>query len=282
MTRAAHKTSVSTKIQALQKRLYAILEMATATDTPSRIVDVVLISLILFNVLAVILDTVEGLVTRYGWWLDAFETGSIVIFTVEYLLRLWVCTVDTRFAHPVFGRLRFVVTPMALVDLCALLPFYLPVMLALDLRFIRALRLFRLFRVFKLGHYSQSLQLFAQVVRDKRAELGVAVCAVMVLLIFASSFMYYIESEAQPQAFSSIPAAMWWGVATLTTVGYGDIYPITPLGKILGAIIALLGIGLFAVPAGILASGFTEVMERHSTAHRSCPHCGLPLDGTSE
>jgi voltage-gated potassium channel len=116
------------------------------------------------------------------------------------------------------------------------------------------------------------------VFKAKKEELIIGVCVVLVLLIFAASFIYAVEQEAQPEAFASIPAAMWWGVATLTTVGYGDVYPVTPLGKVFGAIIAMLGIGLFAVPAGILASAFAEELQRAKGPQTTCPHCGKTIE----
>lgn len=199
------------------------------------------------------------------------------VFTLEYLLRLWTCTVDTRFHGAIKGRIRFAATPFALVDLIAILPFYLPMFLPLDLRFIRALRLFRLFRILKMGRYSESLKMLGNVLREKKEELLITIFVVLILLVISSSLMYFIENEAQPKAFSSIPSAMWWGVATLTTVGYGDVYPITPLGKFLGAIIALLGIGAVAVPAGILTSGFAGKIHEKYGKRTICPHCGKDI-----
>jgi voltage-gated potassium channel len=167
------------------------------------------------------------------------------------------------------------ITPLALVDLFAILPFYLPMLVHVDFRVIRILRFVRLFRLLKMSRYMRSLHMFGTVVQEKKEELMIAICMVLVILLFAASGMYVIENAAQPEAFSSIPAAMWWGIATLTTVGYGDIYPITPLGKVLGSIIALLGVGLFALPAGILASGFNDVIPRRNIrAPHTCPHCG--------
>jgi voltage-gated potassium channel len=202
-----------------------------------------------------------------------------MIFTVEYILRLWTCTINIRFKKPVIGRLGFAATPMSIIDLMAILPFYMP-MLIFDLRFVRVLRLFRLFRLFKLGRYSESLKKFGNVLKSKREELGITVFIVTMLLIFASSVMYHFENEAQPVAFSSIPKAMWWSVATLTTVGYGDVYPVTNIGKLFGSIIAILGVGMVALPAGILASGFAEEIKNKEKGQIICPHCGKNIDGT--
>jgi voltage-gated potassium channel len=144
-----------------------------------------------------------------------------------------------------------------------------------DLRFLRAIRLIRILRLFKLGRYNESIQQFGRVIRAKKAELLTTVFIIFILLIVASSLLYYVEHAAQPEKFSSIPEAMWWGVVTLTTVGYGDIYPITGLGRFLGAIISLLGIGLFALPTGLLSAGFVEEIGRkRAKTQAKCPKCG--------
>jgi voltage-gated potassium channel len=168
-----------------------------------------------------------------------------------------------------------------IIDLIAILPFYLPLLLPFDLRVIRAFRLFRLLRVLKLSRYSESMRVLGNVILSKKEELFICIFTGLVLLIVSSSVMYFIESEAQPEKFSNIPEAMWWGVATLTTVGYGDIYPVTPLGRIIGAMVSILGIGMFALPAGILASGFAEEIRRtHERDERDivCPHCGMEIE----
>jgi voltage-gated potassium channel len=169
-------------------------------------------------------------------------------------------------------------TPLALIDLLAIIPFYLP-LLSPQMRVGRALRLFRLFRVLKLNRYTDSLTIVVQVLRLKQEELILSLFVLSILLAIASSLIYFAEHQAQPDAFSSIPEAMWWGTITLTTVGYGDVYPVTLIGRILGAILAILGIGLFALPAGILASGFAEELQVRKSRQqpeqtRICPHCG--------
>ena len=230
--------------------------------------------MISLNVIAVVLETVESISSQYVSIFRAFEIFSVVIFTIEYLLRIWTCTNDERYQRPISGRVRFALTPLVIVDLLAILPFYLPMCIALDLRFIRAIRLFRIFRMFKMGRYSESLRTLGRVAKSKKEDLLITVFLVGFLLIVASSLMYFVEKDAQPEAFSSIPATMWWGMATLTTVGYGDIYPVTIAGKILGAVISVLGIGMFALPTGILASGFSEEIQQRRRKPQSCPHCG--------
>lgn len=209
-----------------------------------------------------------------------FEVFSVAVFTVEYLARLWVCTLDPRYGGAVRGRLRYARTPLAVIDLLAILPFYLPFFVAMDLRYLRALRLFRLFRILKMARYSVSLAIMARVVVRSREELLSTLFSAAVLLVIAASLMYHVEHDAQPGLFTSIPASMWWGVATLTTVGYGDMYPITPLGKLLAAMMAVVAVGAFALPAGILSSGFMEeiqALRRARQGTRHCPHCGGTL-----
>lgn len=264
--------------QQIKKRTYEILEKAADGDLASRIFDIFIMSLIFLNVIAVILETVKGIALHFMPLFQTFEIVSVVIFTIEYLLRLWSCTVYKKYKAPFRGRFRFALTPMAIVDLVAILPFYIPMLIPFDLRFVRVLRLMRMFRLFKMGRYSDSLKTLGNVLKRKKEELLITVFVVGILLVFISSLMYYVENEAQPEAFSSIPAAMWWGVATLTTVGYGDAYPITTLGKFLGAIIALLGIGMFALPAGILGGGFVEEMRKKQDKRTVCPHCGKEID----
>ncbi|NPV62917.1 MAG: ion transporter [Methanotrichaceae archaeon] len=260
----------------LKTHVYGVLEPG---DKDSKYFDPFIMGLIILNVIAVTLSTVHTIYLRYAVYFDYFELFSVAVFSVEYILRLWTCTVDPRYQSPVFGRLRYMATPMAIVDLVAVLPFYIPLIFP-DLRFLRAIRLLRLFRILKMVRYSESLKTFTEVLRIKKEELGVMFFIILMLLIVASAMIYEAEHNAQPEAFSSIPAAMWWGVVTLTTVGYGDIYPITPLGKLIGTVVVILGIGLFALPAGILASGFMEVLQQKRERRKIvCPYCGRCIDG---
>lgn len=235
--------------------------------------------LISLNIVAVVLGTIEPVNQRFGWRFAQFETASVAVFSVEYLLRVWTCVEATQFARPLLGRLRFVLSPRALIDAMAIAPAYLPGDGFLDLRFARIVRLIRLLRIFKMARYSDTLRSFGSVAQQKRTELGLILFFLSVLVVLSASAMYFVEHAAQPGVFSSIPAAMWWAVATLTTVGYGDIYPVTPIGKFLGSIIALLGIGFFALPAGILAAAFADELGKRKTLKmKTCPHCGREID----
>jgi len=262
----------------LKKRMHEILDVAGAGDTASRVFGIFIVSLISLNIVALVLETVQSAYDLCPGFFRVFEVVSVLIFTAEYLLRLWSCTVMRNYSSPIGGRLRFAVSPLALIDLLAVLPFYLP-FLGIDLRFVRAVRLFRLFRIAKLGRYSQAVRTLGKVFVAKKEELGITFFVLLILLLLSSCLMYFAEHDAQPEAFSSIPAAMWWSVTTLTTVGYGDICPVTIGGKALAAVVAILGIGVFALPTGIIGAGFVEEMQaRKKRQHtRTCPHCGGQL-----
>ena len=231
----------------MKSRIWEFLEPAKPGDTAGRAFDIFMLCLIFLNVIAFVVGTVHAVRVRWGRVLHVFEIVSVLVFSLEYVGRLWTCTASKAFAAPIKGRLRFIRRPMSVVDLLSVLPFYLP-FLGVDFRVLRALRLFRIIRVVKVGRYYSSLQLIGKVFRQKKEELVLTTCLMMLLLLLSASTMYYCEHDAQPNAFSSIPATFWWAVSTLTTVGYGDVYPITPIGKLMGSVIAILGIGMFAFP----------------------------------
>ncbi|RJS97447.1 ion transporter [Halococcus sp. IIIV-5B] len=238
-------------------------------------VDVFIAGLIVANLVAVALGTVDPVFDRYRGLLYRFNAVSVGVFTVEYGLRVWSATAVDGYDHPVFGRLRFMARPECLVDLLAIAPFYVGIALfGGDGRLLRGFRLVRFFRLAKLVRYTDSVARFERVLRRKTDDLVVALGGTTLLVVCSSSLLYFVEHEAQPEAFSSIPAALWWGVVTLTTVGYGDVYPVTPLGKLLGGLVAVLGTGLVALPASILASGFIH----DDTEPSRCPHCGEAIE----
>lgn len=267
------------RYNAVKKRTFDVLQGNHEGGIIGRLIEIFILLIIFLNVIAVIIETVESIYIRNPNLFHRFELFSVIIFTVEYVLRLWSCTSREKYKNPITGRIKFAFTPLAVIDLISFLPFYLPMVTVLDLRFLRALRLLRIFRILKVGRYFESVRLVGRVFLRKKEELAITVFMVAILLIIASCLMYYVENQSQPKAFASIPMAMWWGVATLTTVGYGDVYPVTPIGKFLGAIIALLGIGIFALPTGILGSGFIEeIANKKTVKHRVCPRCGKEID----
>ena len=247
----------------MRRRIFSLLDESDHENVYGRTISVFLILLILANVGAVIVESVKDFEARYKTFLEVFELFSVVVFTVEYALRLWTCTEDgrRRYADNFRGRLRYALTPMAVIDFLAIAPFYLSVLFVIDLRF---LRVFRLLRLLKITRYSPAIEMLGRVLYNERRALLSAMLFMMVLLVIAASLMHVIEKQAQPEAFGSIPEAMWWAVVTLTTVGYGDISPITPFGKLLGAVVTIFGIGAFALPAGILASGLAQEIQKHN------------------
>jgi voltage-gated potassium channel len=242
----------------LRRRLYYWLE-----DRPhgfGRVIQAFIFALILINVLAVTLETVKPLAERNHALFHWIEMISLAVFTFEYGLRLYCCVEDRldRYRDPVLGRVRFALTPMALIDLVAIVPAFF-LLVGVDLG---DLRLARILRVFKLARYSPAMAMLGRVLYAERRNLGGAVIILLVLLVLSSAGVYYLEREAQPDKFGSIPETMWWAMAALTTVGYGDVTPVTPLGRVLGGFVTLLGMGMFALPTGILASGFVEEAKR--------------------
>ena len=245
----------------LRARIYEVIESTQPGNGIGVWFDRFLIVLIVTNVIAVILETVDQISEVYSDLFFVFELFSVAIFSIEYLMRLWTIVdgPNANFRAPVAGRLRYALTPMALIDIAAILPFYLSVFIGIDLRFMRV---FRLLRLLKLTRYSTAMHMLGATLYTQRRALLAALMIVFMTLILTSSVIYLFEKDAQPEAFSSIPEAMWWGLATLTTVGYGDIYPITLVGKIFGSIVMILGIGIFALPVGILATGFAEEIRK--------------------
>ncbi len=268
-------------LKRLQRKLFLTLEVAHPDDKMSQIFDYFFVGFIILNVLAVCLGTVDSIKANHEQIFYRFEVFSILFFTVEYLLRLWCCTISHKYRHPLWGRIRYILSPLALIDLFVILPLYLPLKTT-DLRFARSLRLFQFLRFLKLSRYLKSLKMLGEVLANRQEELVSTVITVMMLLLFSGSLIYFAEHEAQPEQFPHIPAAMWWAVVTLTTVGYGDVYPVTLLGRILGGIVAILGVGIVALPAGIVATSFAEVLEKKKQKQKpklkSCPHCGKPLN----
>ncbi len=251
----------------LRKRVYEIIETANPGDRSSRLVDLCILALILLNVATLILQSVPELDARHGSVFEAIEQVLLVVFSIEYLLRLWACIEADGFKSPITGRLRFALTPMALIDLAAVLPSFL----GYDSRFVRILRLL------KLSRYIRAMQVFHRVLLKKRMDLLVTVIILLIVLIFTSCLMHLAERHENPEDFGSIPAAMWWSIVTLTTVGYGDTTPTTIPGQILASVVAVLGIGMFALPTSILGAAFLDEVSELRNGKPSCPHCGKEL-----
>ncbi len=263
----------------IKKRTFQIIQAGEKADIASRLFDFFIIGLIMLNVIAIIVETFtipEALKSI----LSVIEAISVIIFTVEYMLRLWTADLLYPQYGAVKSRIKYVFSFMAIIDLLAILPFYIPFVFPIDLRVLRALRIIRLFRLFKVSRYTSALNTIADVFKKKSSQLLSSFFVVALLMIISSILMYSVEHEIQPEKFKNAFSGLWWAVATFTTVGYGDIYPVTAAGKVLSSVIALLGIGLVAVPTGIISAGFVEVVSDKSeeAEKQYCPYCGNKIE----
>ncbi|MBB1485302.1 potassium channel family protein [Oceanospirillum sediminis] len=256
-------TSAPTSANTLRYRCYQLLDGEHATSLAGRLVNGFIITLIVVNVVVVIIESIPEINQQYSDWFRLLEIFSVIIFTLEYLTRLWISPENPRFGEGFRGRLRYMRSPIAIVDLIVILPFYLSLFISIDLRYLRLLRLLRLL---KLSHYIRSMDVFIKVVTSELASLASAVFAVLVLVVLAACLMFTLEHQAQPEAFKTVLDAIWWAVVTMTTVGYGDITPVTAGGKILAITIMLLGVGTVALPAGMLAARFSEELQNRKSS----------------
>ena len=261
----------STPLQRMRQRCYQLMEGHLATSKAGRWINGVIIGLIVLNVIIVIIESLPGYHERYLHFFFYFELFSVVVFTFEYLIRLWSCVENPKYSRAprglrkgreVKGRIRYMLTPMALIDLIVIVPFYLALFISIDLRYLRLLRLLRLL---KLTHYIRSLDIFIKVLKAEFASLASAIFAILVLVVVAACAVFAIEHSAQPEVFKTVLDAIWWAVVTLTTVGYGDITPITAGGKLLAMLIMLMGIATVALPAGMLAARFSEELQNRKS-----------------
>lgn len=263
----------------IKKQVYILLHPQQGNSRWDKVLNAFLITLILLNLVAVMLETEHDIYVQYAPYFDAFDKFSVAIFTVEYLLRFWSANYEHKYKHWFWGRLKYIFSWESLIDLAAILPFFLHAIFQFDLRVLRLLRLARLLRVFRLTSYMRSTKMIADVFRNRINELLLSLILTTSLIIIAACIMYFAEHNAQPEAFKSIPDTLYWSVVTLTTTGYGDMVPKTGIGKLLTGIIMLTGVAFFALPAGIITAGFLEESRKHRK-HTviKCPHCGEPID----
>ena len=263
-------------------RVFEIVEIAKPGDVVSKIFDIIIISLILISVVVVIESTVKVDIKTERFF-QALNTFTVIVFTLEYAARIWTADLLHPDCTPGKARLKYIFSGMAIIDLLAILPFYFPYFIPMNLIVLRTLRVLRLLRVFKFNRYTDSLSTIGTVLKERGYQLISSIFVVMVLMVIASVLIYTFENPQQPEVFQNAFSGMWWAVATLTTVGYGDIYPITIAGKIFSAIIALLGIGLVAIPTGIISAGFIEQIETKHAQNEEhgekcyCPYCGKKI-----
>ena len=242
----------------IQKRTSQLLSKGNVADKPSQYVDMILFILIVLNIAAVCLESVKHIGNEYKVAFNAFEFFSVVIFSIEYVLRIWSAPArnDLGNSTNIIKRMKYIFSFTGLIDFLAIIPSILPYFFGgLDLRWLRVLRLLRLL---KISNYSSALEDFFSAIRADWRSFSAALYLMVIALFLSSALMYIVEHDSQPEKFSSIPETMWWGLITLTTVGYGDVSPVTPLGKIIGAFTAIMGVCTVALLTGIVASAFAN------------------------
>jgi voltage-gated potassium channel len=238
----------------LRAQLFAVLHAPQPRNRLAALANYFLAALILANALAITIESLPGLDPDWMRALRAFEALSTALFVVEYVGRLWTCVEQRHLAHPVGGRLRWALQPLSLVDLVAIVTYWTP----WDMRFLRVVRLVRLLRILQLFEFEAALERLAISLRRRKQLLIVAVTLMAVFVYIASALLYEIEHARQPQTFSSIPATFWWACVTFNTIGYGDMVPLTPIGKLVAGLISVFGVGIFALPTAIVIAAIIE------------------------
>lgn len=266
----------------VQKRIFEIIQSANDGDFTSKVFDIFIMFIIVINSISMIIGTF-GLSESGKFIIQVLDITTTIIFSIEYILRIWTAPLMYPHKKAFAARIRYIVSFMAIIDLLAILPFYLPMFIPFNLKSLLLLRTIRIFRVFKMNRYTNALDKVIIVFKAKSSQLLSSMLIVFMLIILSSILMFNIESAAQPEKFRNIFDSMWWSIATFTTVGYGDIYPVTVMGKILSTIIAFLGIGAVAVPTGIISVGFVEQIEKNTDKEEKsekhyCPYCGKRID----
>jgi len=279
----------------LKHRLYEIMEVPAYKNNRGWGYEFFMMALILANGIALIVGSVDWIQQQYGWFLIPFEIVSVLIFTAEYFILLWVCTENKHYKDPIRGRLKYAVTPIALINLISILPVLFPLVLPHDLQSLRLLRLFRMFRLLKLTKYSDSLKTLMKAVDSRKEQLIMTLIITAFLVVIAATFMYYAESGENPSpAFSDIPHTIWWSFVKISPISEEPGNPVTTTGKMIMSLLAIIEIGIFAIPAGIMASAFDEQWKSdrdhkekllkecetkiHNLRMVSCPHCSTQID----
>ena len=266
----------------IKRRVYKIIQPHNNHDLTSTIFDWFIVSLIAINVLITIFDSLD-LSKQASNTLRIIETITVIIFTIEYLLRLWTANVIYKKLTSLKAAFKYAFTFLMLMDLVAILPFYMQFLFYIDLNILRIFRLFRIIWFFRIKwEYIKVLTNIIAVFKKKAFSLFFSMFLIFTLMIIASILMYAAEKNAQPEVFSNALYGLWWAVITITTVGYGEIYPITVFGKVLAAFFSILSIGLIAIPTGVISSGFIEKAREDRIKARGkkrfCPYCGKDIE----
>ena len=245
------------KNKSLRQNIFALLNPTPHSYEVNKYIDYVVILAVLISVICIILETVQEVNSVWSAEFKTLDILTVTIFSIEYVLRVYSCCEIQRYSKPIRGRILYIFSASALIDLLAISPFYISLFVnkSIDLRF---LRIFRLTRLLKLTRYTGTLNTLLKAVQREKYVLMAAAFMMILMIILTASLGYMFEHDSQPDKFESIPASMYWAVITLASVGYGDITPITPLGRLMTVIVSFVGIGIFAIPAGLMASSFTD------------------------
>ena len=241
------------KSKSIKQRVFEIIQIGNREDVPSRIGDFIIVASILLNILVLFLGTFEELKQYFGLF-KVIETTTIILFSVEYVLRIWTAEYIYTDVGKMKARFKFLISPEGIIDLLTILPFFFLYGFAA----FRMLRVVRIFHLFRLNVNYDSFNVITSVLLEKKNQILSSVFIIVVLMLASSLFIYGAEHDAQPLAFKNAFSGIWWSLSTIFTVGYGDIYPITAVGKIMGVIITFLGVGSVAIPTGIISAGFVE------------------------
>ena len=261
-----------------KERIFTIIEVGNDNDIPSRTYDITLMVAVVINIFIAIFDTFPQSVP-YLHILNIIEGITVLFFTVDYILRIWTAPFLYKAKPAGRARWKFLWSWQGIVDFLSCIPYFLPILFPSGAAALRMFRIIRILRVFRIRHYSDPLTVIGKVLKRKKGQLLSSIFIILILMIAASLVMYSLEHNAQPEVFTNAFSGFWWAASTLLTVGYGDIVPITILGKFCGTIITFLGVFLIAIPTGILSAGFVEYTshKRSESPSNYCPHCGKKL-----
>lgn len=260
----------------LKRKIYETIEFTGEPFSPNWFFDLYIILIVILNAIAIMMESVKPIQEQFFQFLFWIEISTVILFTIEYLVRLWCITENAKFLHPIRGRLTYIFTPMAIIDFLAFFP-YFATLYSTDYEFVKFFSFLRFFRFMKVLRYIRAVRIFSNVLQHIKEELFFSFLMILFTILLAATSMYYVEREIQPEVFGSIPQSLWWAVVSITTIGYGDAVPVTEMGKLLSGVIAILGIGLVAIPSGIMAAGFSEEIRRERDLHQRkeyCPYCG--------
>ncbi|WP_426349897.1 ion transporter [Alloiococcus sp. CFN-8] len=254
------------EINIIKKKIFKIIDVNSEDTAAEKVFNYILASVIILSVIVMFAETFNNISPIGKRIINTIEIAVVIIFTIEYILRFYTADILYPYKNPIASRLKYMISFIAIIDLLAFLPFYLATVFIIDLRVFRFVRVLRIFGILKIHRFTDALGFVNRAIGRKKDQLLSSLFVVFVLMIMVSVIMFYIENPVQPEVFKNGFSGLWWAIVTLTAVGYGDIYPVTFLGQVLGSIISILGIGLVAVPTGIISSGFTEELEEERRA----------------